>query len=92
MPHRRQSDSLPLQPAELTTAGQALYGPQWRQGLARDLEIEEYHLIEMEAGARLIPPWVRGAVVALAQARAALAMDIGRELIMASCPHQVAVA
>jgi hypothetical protein len=86
-------DSEPLLPRELATVGEALYGPQWRQGFARDLGInDEFHLIQMEAGTRPIPRWVRGALVALAQARAARAMDIVSELILNARPRLAAVA
>lgn len=83
MSYRRQISAKALLPLELAAVGRALYGPQWRAGLAADIGIGcEFEIQQMEAGRIEIPSWLRGALVALAQERAVRAIEVANSLIL----------
>ena len=71
-----------LSAAELTEAGQALFGPHWRQEMALALGLDDDALIgEVESGRLPAPPEWRAQLVAIAQDCALRAMEVASTLL-----------
>ncbi len=70
-----------LTPLELTAAGQALYGADWRRALAAALETSEADIAMVESGRCAAPEDWRAKLIALAQDMALRALEAASTLL-----------
>lgn len=70
-----------LTPHELAEAGQALYGPAWREELARAFGVSRAEVVRVEKGRAAAPRHWRATLVALAQDAALRALQAASMLL-----------
>lgn len=70
-----------LTPQELAEAGQALYGPAWREELARTFGVSRAEVVRVEKGRTAAPGHWRATLVALAQDTALRALQAASMLL-----------
>lgn len=70
-----------LTPRELAEAGQALYGPEWREELARAFAVSRAEVVRVEKGRAAAPRHWRATLVALAQDVALRALQAASALL-----------
>jgi hypothetical protein len=70
-----------LTPQELAEAGRALYGPGWRDELARAFTVSRAEIVRVEKGRAMAPRHWRATLVALAQDTALRALQAASTLL-----------
>jgi hypothetical protein len=77
----RNADYPLLTSQELTTTGQALFGPGWRAALAHAFEVSQAEIVAVESGKKAAPEQWRGQLIALAQDMALRSLEAANNLI-----------